>query len=307
MQVTTRAEFIPYGKRVSSLLALGFLGGLLGLQFQARADEATRPAPIGTSSASFIPGALVQADPSEIIEGPQLPHYSEELKKIFPSADSFKISDVLPLQAGGTSFVGLVARLLGEGPDRTLEGLHTRRYIYIALEKDKAVGVAHGSTINVGASSVDVFVYYSAGGTIRQVQLLRASDTLMRELTSGGYLKQFEGFTTEDFEMIRGRRHRIKSKGAFFAKVHKPGSGALRNSFDKIIRAVRFNAAFMDVAYFITQHPDMADQPLEEFPDEVKVTTGVPLSGPEAFARAQTRKRNSNRDPASNDAVSHDE
>jgi hypothetical protein len=73
------------------------------------------------------------------------------------------------------------------------------------------------------------------------------------------------------------------SKGAFLARAKRPKSQEARTAFEKVLRSVRFSAAFMDVAYFITQHPDQADKPTQEFPEGIQLTSGTPTTGPEAF------------------------
>ena len=37
----------------------------------------------------------------------------------------------------------------------------------------------------------------------------------------------------------------------------------LRNYFDRIFRSVRFNAAFMEIAYFVIRHPEELHEPFE--------------------------------------------
>ena len=187
--------------------------------------------------------------------------------------------------------MGLVGRLLGEAPNRHHEGIQTRRNMYFAEGENKNVlALAHGSKFEHGRSGTpeevfDVVVFYTPGGTVLKVDVTPLSLSLSEEFKKDNILGQFEGHTTESFEVIRGRRGRLVSKGHFLTKSRKPKSAEGRVLFEKILRSIRFNAAFMDVAYFITQHPDRADISIQEFPDHIEVTKGMPESGPEAFVK----------------------
>ncbi len=222
-----------------------------------------------------------------IREGVRLQNATEALRAVFPSMTSIREEVLLPLTNGGTSLTGLVSRLLGEAPSREYEGLRTKRYMYHALENSKMLGHAHGSSFELNGQVVDVFVFFDRDGIVRQVNANGLPPAVAATLSSGGFLKQFEGRSTEDFEFIRGRRGRVLSKGEMLTQSKRP-SGEARIYFDRILRSVRFNAAFMDVAHFITNHPDLADKTTKDFPEEIQVTKDTPQTGPEAFARAQT-------------------
>ena len=222
-----------------------------------------------------------------IVDGPRLSRAEDVLKKNYPSMTSFREEIHLPLERGGSSFMGLVARLLGEAPSKEHEGLRTRRYLYHVFENNKSLGSAHGALAPMGGERKPVFVFFDSEGVILNIQIDGLDPEVATALERGGFIKQFIGKSTEDFELIRGRRGRIQSKGDMLTQTRKPASGEARQVVDGILRSLRFNAAFMDVAHFITQHSDLADKPSQEFPSAVQVTTQAPPSGPEAFARTQ--------------------
>jgi hypothetical protein len=234
-----------------------------------------------------------------VIEGVILPRAKEQFGQIVGNVKTVRQSQLLPLNFGGTTFMGLVGRLLGEAPNRHHEGIQTRRNIYFAegelkssaeSESKNVLALAHGSKFDHGRSGspeevFDVVVFYTPGGTVLKVDVTPLPPSLAEEFKKDNILGQFEGHTTESFEVIRGRRGRLVSKGHFLTKARKPKSAEGRVLFEKILRSIRFNAAFMDVAYFITQHPDRADISIQEFPDQIEVTKGMPSTGPEAFVK----------------------
>ena len=231
-----------------------------------------------------VPPKFTDAD---VIEAARLPDFKNTMKGLFPESLDVREAPLLPLEYGGSTFTGLVARLLGETASREFEGLRTRRFIYYANGKNNVpVGLGHGSSVDGHGKNIDVFVFYTAGGTIKQLQVTGVPAGIMKQLVDGGYLSQFNGRSLSEFEVIRGKKGRIKSKGIFLRTAREPKSDA-RFYFDKIMRAVRYNTAFMGVAYFITQHPDMADKNAHEFPEEVEITKGQATSGPEAFIRSK--------------------
>jgi hypothetical protein len=279
---------------------LGFIVSIVGSITQsgeAKMNGAKRgPASEDRSiSKELIPGtveALTPILPGEVPpealrkEAVRIPTHQQELKRLFPEATDFKEVDFLPFDKGGTSFTGLVTRLLGVGLDREHEGLRTRRFYYLALEKNRPIGVAHGSSFQSSAAQaevIDVWTFYTIGGTLREVQIHGLKAGLLKEIADFGFLKQFEGKSTEDFEVITGRKGRVRSRGALFKSIRYPPGQQAKAVSEKIFRSLRFNAAFMDVAFFITQHPDLADRVMEDFPEEISVVKGQPVSGPEAF------------------------
>ncbi len=211
---------------------------------------------LGLGFASVLAFAQTGQANGDVLEGPAIVEYKERLKSLFPQANAFKEIQFLPSENGGSSLMGLIHRLLGEQVQKSFEGLKTRRHIYVASQDSQPVGIAHASTTDVDGKMIDVIVYYDANGVIRDLQVERAPNEVLTGLDKGGYLSQFDGKSSEDFEIVLGRRGRIKSRGPFLSQSKKPGSQPLRTYFDKILRSVRFNTAFMEVAYFIVQHPE---------------------------------------------------
>ena len=114
-------------------------------------------------------------------------------------------------------------------------------------------------------------------GTVRDLKVVGLPDPQLKALNDGKYLEQFKGHATEDFEVTIGKKGRIKSRGIFYSHVRYPGPTPLRKTFERIVRSMRYNASFMDVAFFITQHPDLAA--------EDRLAKIEPVSGPEAFIK----------------------
>jgi hypothetical protein len=225
------------------------------------------------------------ADSSPVsFSGYEVPNLKDRVKDLFPGFTGLKKSDLLPQEFGGTSFTGLVSRLLGEALNRQFEGLNSKQIIYyIEGPKNQTLGLVHTATSEWAGQLVHTILYYSPGGTVKRVEVDGLPQKVAKEFSDLASLEQFKGHQTEDFEVIRGRKGRIVSKGTFLAKVRRPKSAEAKTAFEKVLRSVRFSAAFMDVAYFITQHPDQADQLTQEFPEGLELTGGMPSSGPEAF------------------------
>ena len=297
MQLSTGRPAIP--SRFSALFGVFSFVALpcvVLAQSESRASvsPAAQPPPSGASAPGAAPTpsagpaldakttAPAKSAEAEVRDGLRVPDFLNYMKQAYPEATTFKESELLPAYYGGSSFLGLVSRLYGEGLHNETEGLRVRRFLYHAFKDDKPVGVAHGSSAEVQGNSFNVIVLYTPGGTIKEVRTENIPANTLKELVDGGYLKQFAGHQTEEFEVTLGRKGRIKSRGAFLTSNRKPGNSTTRAYYDKILRSVRVNAAFMDVAYFITQHPDLADQG-GDHPD---LTPGAPETGPEAFARS---------------------
>ena len=82
----------------------------------------------------------------------------------------------------------------------------------------------------------------------------------------------------------------------------KPSNTNARNYFDKMTRSIQFNAAFVDIAHFITQHSDFASKSLQEFPSTITVTKGLPKTGPEAHVEALANFKKENKDTQVSDS-----
>lgn len=215
-----------------------------------------------------------------VVSGPRLLDYRASVKEIFPEASHIRETSLLPAESGGSSLVGLVARLLGESPNKETEGLNTRRYIYRIYSGEKQIGVAHGSSVFIDGRPINVFVFYEEEGPIRNVLVENLPEKIKPQMDA--HFKQFLGLSPEDFEVLRGKRGRVKSKGAFFSKVRRPSNSTEALYFDRIARSVRFNASFMDVAHFIIQHSS-------EDSSE-RIIASEPVSGPEAFIKSLEAK-----------------
>lgn len=229
---------------------------------------------------STDPGLVPDPD---VTNGPRLDNFRDEMMSRFPGATRISEESLLPQTAGGTTFMGLIGRLLGEGIDRQHEGLKTRRFIYAAERNNQPMGFAHGARFEWGGRNIDVFVFYTAGASITDLKVINLPERISENFQKNKSLEQFIGQSTHDFEVRRGRRGRIISRGAFLSNARRPPESDARAYFERVLRSVRFNAAFMDVAMFITQHPDLAEKPVQEFPEEAEVRSGKSASGPEAF------------------------
>jgi hypothetical protein len=170
-----------------------------------------------------------------------------------------------------------VARLLGEATHSEHESIDTRRYIYEAYRGSDLLGVAHGSVYQRGnGPKVRVEIFYDTNGIIKDMRLTGVSDDVLKKLHAGGQLAQFMGRSPEDFEIKRNRRGRISKKGDFLATQKFPGDAKARAHYEAIVRSVRYNAAFMDVAFFITKHPNLDN-------DSEKLRVRASANGPEAY------------------------
>lgn len=269
---------IPRGLVLLGLFSTHLISAPLGQTLTANPNAPAKENPSMTSATDQQPTEL---------PGVVIPKMGEKFSEILVGVKSVREQQLLPLNYGGTTFIGLVGRLLGEAINRTHEGIYTRRHVYFAEdEKKNVLGVAHGSRAElVPQNPFDVVVFYSPGGTVLKVEAYPLPEKVKSDFEKENILGQFKGHTTESFEVIRGRRGKLVSKGVFLTKARRPTNSEARAYFEKILRSVRFNAAFMDVAFFITQHPDKADIPVQEFPDHIGITKGMPEAGPEAFVR----------------------
>lgn len=250
-----------------------------------KSTPSVSPAPLASPEKVALPGSVPEE--LEALEGVRIPDFAALLKKHFPASNAFQAIDFLPLKNGGTSFTGLVTRLLGVGLDRTFEGLRTRRYFYVASQNNTPIGVAHGSSDTYGAKQIDVIVVYTAGGTIKEVMVQGLPKNVEADLEKGSYLKQFQDKSTEDFEVTLGKRGRIKARGSIFRILRYPPQSETRAYFEKIFRCLRFNTSFMDVAFFITQHPDLAEKTSDDGSTEELKTGEASEASPESFVKGK--------------------
>jgi hypothetical protein len=192
---------------------------------------------------------------NEIKEGTRLTS-KEQLREVFPDATKIEEYAYVPKQWGGISLMGLISRLMGDRTNKVYEGIDTKRYLYRAFKESDVLGIAHGSTTEWQSSNpFDVFVYYDATSRIKDVRLQRLPENVVGKLSSGGFLQQFVDRDTNAFSVSLGRRGRVKDWGEFAHTQKRPSESELRTLWEKIVRSVRFNAAFVEVAYFISQHP----------------------------------------------------
>lgn len=221
--------------------------------------------------------------------GPRLDSYQAKLKEIFPSALRFDEKPLLPSESGGTTMMGLVSRLLGDMPSPRGEGIRSRRFIYQVFDKEKTVGAAHGSHAFVDAQAIPVFAYYDAFGRIIEVRVDSLPASVQKDFAANQTLKQFTGKTLEDFEVVRGKKGRIKTLAPVMSQMKRPGNSESRRYFDAIVRSLRFNASFMDIAHFMTQHPELADHIVAELTSSdgriTALNPSISPTGPEAFVR----------------------
>lgn len=211
------------------------------------------------------------------------------LETVFGSIDEFRTILINPRDKGGTTFTGLVAHLMGEALNRTHEGYNTEKVIYQAWKGKTPIGAAMGSRYDAVGNTLEVFVFYNANGTIRDLQVLGLPKAVAARFASRGYLKQFIGRHTEELENRRLRKGR-RAVGAFLKTVSHPSEAADRPYFTSVLRSVRFNAAFMDVAYFITKYPNQVSVADNRVPPTPLNLLRQPLSGPEAYLRERTRQ-----------------
>ncbi|MEO5667964.1 MAG: hypothetical protein ABIR96_07895 [Bdellovibrionota bacterium] len=195
----------------------------------------------------------------ETSPGTRLANYETELRRVYPQASKIEEYSFVPNQWGGISLMGLIGRLVGDRAT-PFETINTRRYLYRAYKGDDVLGVTHGSSTLSSSGPIDLFVYYNADSSIRDVRLDRAPTDVATQLASGGYLKQFINRPAEDFTVTIGKRGRVTDWGAFSRQAQRPKDKELAGYFDRIVRTMRFNAAFVEVAYFIGQHPQTATE-----------------------------------------------
>jgi hypothetical protein len=223
-----------------------------------------------------------------VMEGPRIVDYKKLLGTYYAEGNRFEEKEFIPLESGGTTFSGLVVRLLGERLDDKLEGLNVKRYLYHVYKDKRYVGIAHGSSFLYNDQPANVFIFYGLDRVIQDIKVENLPPEVMLQLTQGNFLTQFKGRKVEDFEkqsirVGRGRRKQSAwRKGEFFSDAKVPATGAARKAFDGIFRSVRFNAAFMDVAFFITKHPDLDN-------DSEKISSNIAISGPEKAAEEMER------------------
>jgi hypothetical protein len=190
-----------------------------------------------------------------IVEGTRLLDFENELRRVYPQSTRVEEYSFVPVKWGGISLMGLISRLVGDRP-QPFESMHTRRYIYRAYQGDEVIGISHGSSIQTPNNQpMDLFVFYNTDTSVRDVRVDRAPSNVIEELSKGGYLKQFLNRPTEDFTVTIGKRGRVKNWGNFAREAKRPQDKALAEYFDKIVRSMRYNAALVEVAYFIGQHP----------------------------------------------------
>lgn len=211
-----------------------------------------------TQSVAYSQSLSPVTTPSAIKDGTRLTS-KEQLREVFANATKVEEYAYVPKQWGGISLMGLIGRLMGDRANRDYEGIDTRRYLYRAFKDSEILGIAHGSTTEVESNPFDVFVYYDSTSKIKDLKLQRLNDEMLGKLQKGGYLQQFVDRETSDFSVSIGRKGRVKDWGDFARSQKRPSESTLKNVWGKIVRSVRFNAAFVEVAYFISQHPMEAD------------------------------------------------
>lgn len=194
-----------------------------------------------------------------IVDGTRLKNYESELRRVYPKATRVEEYSFVPVKWGGISLMGLIGRLVGSRAE-PFESINTRRFIYRAYQGDKVVGISHGSSIatNIPNEEMDLYVYYNPDTSVRDVRVDRVPASVIDNLSKGGYLQQFLNRPTEDFTVTIGRRGRVHDWGAFSKEARRPKEKSLAGYFDKILRSMRYNAAVVEVAYFIGQHPQTA-------------------------------------------------
>lgn len=190
----------------------------------------------------------------EIIEGTRLENYQQELKVVFPEATRIEEYTFLPREWGGITLMGLIGRLVGSRAEKPYEGIDTRRYLYRAFKGKEVLGIAHGSSIKATSQTIDIFAYYDANGTVKDIRIDKAPASVLSKLSSGGYLKQFLNRPAGDFSVIIGRRARVVNWGKFSAEARRPQDQEAKAYYNAILRSMRFNTAFVEIAYFIGQN-----------------------------------------------------
>ncbi|MEZ4814505.1 MAG: hypothetical protein R3A80_04775 [Bdellovibrionota bacterium] len=133
------------------------------------------------------------------------------------------------------------------------------RYIYTASRGKELIGVTHGSTIEVDGKPIHIIVHYDSNANLKGVDIKEAPPGILASLKKGNYLDQLKGYSTEDFQTTytRKRRRTIALKGKALRELKYPSARDARSYFDKIVRSVKYNVAFVDIAYFISKLPMM--------------------------------------------------
>lgn len=185
--------------------------------------------------------------------------YESSLKNIHQGATKVEEIKIDPTQSGGSTLMGLVGRSMGTSPSSEFEGMGINRYIYAASKGKELVGVSHGSTIEVSGKPLHVIVHYDSSANLKAIDVKEAPAGVMVALKSGNYLDQLKGYSTEDFatKYERKRRRTITHRGRALKELKYPSGGEVREYFEKIVRSLKYNVAFVDIAYFISKLPMM--------------------------------------------------
>jgi hypothetical protein len=195
-------------------------------------------------------------------EGYRIKNYQDVLKKVYVDATRFEELKVDPTKSGGSTLMGLISRLMGSTPNSTFEGMGVQRYIYSAFKGKALLGVSHGSSVDADGILINVVVHYDADANVKGVEILDAPEEVAAAVKSHKFLDQFKGYATEDFQVKyeKHRRRLISHQGRALKEIKTPSTGIVKNYFDRILRSVRYNVAFVDVAYFISRLPMMDTQ-----------------------------------------------
>lgn len=192
-------------------------------------------------------------------EGIRIPSYEKALRDVHVDATRFEELKVDPSKSGGSTLMGLIGRLMGGAPNSEFEGLGVNRYLYTAYKGDVLLGVSHGSSIEVDGKPIHIFVHYDSSTNLKAVEVKNAPSNVLATLKDGNYLKQLTGYATEDFQTTweKKRRRLISHRGRAFNEMKYPHESNAKNYFEKIVRSLKYNVAFVDIAYFISRLPMM--------------------------------------------------
>ena len=209
---------------------------------------------------SFIILSAAFAEPTN--EGYRIKNFQDVLKKVYVDANRFEETKIDPTKSGGSTLMGLISRLMGSTPNSTFEGMGVQRYIYSAFKGQNLLGVSHGSSVDADGVLINVVVHYDADANVKGVEILDAPEEVAAAVKSHKFLDQFKGYATEDFQVKyeKHRRRLISHQGRALKEIKTPSTGIVKNYFDRILRSVRYNVAFVDVAYFISRLPMMDTQ-----------------------------------------------
>lgn len=207
-------------------------------------------------SALFVFSSVSNLSANDAI---RITDYQSSLKNVHLDATKFEEIKVDPTQSGGSTLMGLVGRMMGTAPNSRFEGIGVNRYIYTALKGRELMGVTHGSTIEVGGKPIHIIVHYDSNANLKSVEVKDAPPSVITALNSGNYLNQLKGYSTEDFQTKyeRVRRRTVAHKARAIKELKYPSSGEAKDYFDKIVRSLKYNVAFVDIAYFISKLPMM--------------------------------------------------